>query len=152
MSAALTQLPFHPDMEFVATREFTNGGYAYRHGSWIPKGPEHEAQYSTHERQLRILYENRYIEAVKPEMIECTPPRRAGEPDPAATAPVQPDADDDSHLPLRLKHRGFGRYSVVDAGNNEVAGPYSSKGGAKEARDNLLKIAAADARDPARSS
>lgn len=146
MSEALTILPFSTDFEFVALREFRNGGFEYKAGDWIPKGPE----YATDERQLRILYENRYIGPRKGELVERKEPVAASSA-PAPEPTASPKAEDDGHLPLRVKHKGFGRWFVVDGGMNDAAGPYTSREAAEQVRDNLLRDQREEAAERARA-
>lgn len=140
MSRFYQPLPFSVAYDFVAAKPVTLNGQALNPGDPVDK-------VGLNPRRLRQLYEARIISPVAPP--ELTPallrpsPKQAPEPAPTAPEPTQaldedepdPEPQPDESVAAealtgapdgkRVEHRGFGRYFVLDADGNDLAGPLS---------------------------
>lgn len=139
MSRFIQPLPFSPHYDFVAARVVTINGQ-----NLVPGDPVNKADLG--ERRLRQMYESRIITPVAPTELPVAPKKQGkkkaaeaqqepveadAEPEAIDTPEVSAEATSDAPAPAvaaagnTIDHRGFGRYFVLDAAGNEIAGPLS---------------------------
>lgn len=123
MSRFAHPLPFSPDYDFQAVKPVTLNGQAYTPGDRIEKG-------DLGARRLRQLYEARIISPLAP--TDAALLKAAPAPQEAPRAPSEPEAEETPEEATsgpvessgkQALHKGFGRWYVVDADGNELAGP-----------------------------
>lgn len=131
MSRFAHPLPFSPSYDFQATKPVTLNGRAYVPGDRIEKD-------GLGARRLRQLYESRIISPIAPPAAALlAAPERAEEVVvPVATVETAEAPQEASEAPqegivsadgLQAVHRGFGRWYVVDAAGQDVAGPLTKE-------------------------
>lgn len=126
----LTYRPsFAPDNKFMCVKPFVMNGTAYALGDLVDTK-------NIEVRRLRQMYDTRMIDVASDDAKPAPKPPKQAQPKKAAPA-KENKAPVDAGKGLRAEHRGFGRYFVLDAEGNEVAGPM-----AKEAADARVAAAA----------
>jgi hypothetical protein len=102
---------FNPESKFKAMRPFTMGGRQYGHDESVDvRGIE--------TRRLRQMFDMRLIDTDKG---DAPPPPRKAAVEPPVKQEVAPVASD---AKASLRHKGFGKYEIVDAQGNTIAGPF----------------------------
>jgi hypothetical protein len=119
MSRFAHPLPFSPDYEFQASKPVTLNGRAYTPGDRIEKD-------ALGARRLRQLYEARIITPLAPAAAALLRPQPASSDAQDLAPQEQPQEALEAVVGAAGKqavHKGFGRWFVVDADGNELAGP-----------------------------
>ncbi len=122
----LPPAPFSISLEYVFAQPVRYAGVDYPAGAFVPKG-------TIPARDLAMFADQRLIIERAPDAVPVDPvPVSSNSPAPRIAPASEPTS------PYSVKNKGFGRFYVVDAGQNNVAGPYRSEEAADEARRALL--------------
>ncbi len=122
----LPPAPFSISLEYVFAQPVRYAGVDYPAGAFVPKDV-------IPARNLAMFADQRLIIERAADAVPVEPvPVSANSPAPRASAASEPISA------YAVKNKGFGRFYVVDAGGNNVAGPYRSEETADEARRALL--------------
>ena len=122
MSRHTPPLPFSPYYDFRVVKPMTIGGKALVMGDPFPTE-------GLPPRRLRQMFEARMISPLPPEVLPITPANgaagaaQAGQG--AGGTEPPPDTATRPTGPLTAKHRGFGKWYVMDAADDEVSGPHT---------------------------
>jgi hypothetical protein len=125
--AVYQQRIFNPESKFKALRPFTMNGHQYGYDEPVDvTGIE--------VRRVRQMFDARLIDT---DTGSATPPQKAAEP-PKQQAQAKPvAAAEEAPAAASVRHKGFGRYEVVDAAGNTLATAASKEQAEEELKKHL---------------
>lgn len=135
MQARFNRLPFSSAYRYKAVKPFVMKGISFKLGDEVDTS-------DIEVRRLRQMYEARMIDPIMDETgmagqvvnAPAQPESKAVKATPKVEKPSKVEKEAPATGGNRLEHRGFGRYFLVDANDEVVAGPMT--------KDEAQKLAA----------